>query len=136
MNKVFIDTGAFYARYVEKDSYHDKSLELWKQISAKKIPCVTTNFVLQELITLFIYRFGSQQALKASREIYGSQAIQTYSVSHEQELMALEWMERFSDQRFSMTDATSFALMESQEIKTAFSFDHHFEIAGFNLFGS
>jgi predicted nucleic acid-binding protein len=33
-----------------------------------------------------------------------------------------------------MTDATSFALMKERDLKIAYTFDHHFEIAGFQPF--
>lgn len=131
---LFIDTGAFYARYVGRDDHHEESLVLWKKVQEKGPSCLTTNFVLSELITLLVYRFGPRQALQAAREIYTSQGIQIVPVSLEGELKALEWLERFSDQKFSMTDATSFALMEEKGIKIAFTFDSHFEIAGFQKF--
>ena len=131
---LFIDTGAFYARYVARDDHHEEALALWKTVQEKKIPCLTSNFVMAELISLLIYRFGNKSALQAAREIYTSHAIQIIPVTLEMELKALDWLEKYSDQAFSMTDATSFALMEEKEIKTAFTFDHHFEVAGFEKF--
>ena len=41
------------------------------------------------------------------------------------------WLERFRDQRFSMTDAVSFEVMRRERLKTAFAFDQDFETAGF-----
>ena len=46
-----------------------------------------------------------------------------------------EWLERFGDQRFSLTDAVTFALMRRERIKTAFAFDQDFRTAGFTLLG-
>ncbi|MBI4374026.1 MAG: PIN domain-containing protein [Deltaproteobacteria bacterium] len=134
MKNLFIDTGAFYARYVARDQYHPDALALWKKVYDEKIGCVTSNFVLVELISLLIYRFGNKAALQAAREIYTSHAIQIISINLELELKALDWLEKFSDQNFSMTDAVSFALMEEKKLKTAFTFDHHFEIAGFEKY--
>ena len=131
---LFIDTGAFYARYVAADEYHERAMKLWQKVQAEKIPCFTTNFVLSELISLFVYRSGTPSALKAAREIYASNAITIFSITSEIELKALEWMERFADQKFSMTDAASFAVMSEQNLKRAFTFDKHFTIAGFEPF--
>ncbi len=86
------------------------------------------------MISLLVYRFGSKAALQAAREIYTSHAIQIIPITLELELKGLDWLERYLDQDFSMTDATSFALMEARKIRTAFTFDHHFEIAGFEKF--
>lgn len=133
-NRLFIDTGAFYARYVVRDDRYGEAVDLWKKVEEQKIRCVTTNFVLSELITLLVYRFGNAKALQAAREIYASHIIQISPVTLDLELKALEWLERFSDQKFSMTDAVSFALMEQEGLKEAFTFDGDFEIAGFQPF--
>lgn len=129
--KVFIDTGAFYAKYVANDQYHKMALALWKTASDSRYNCVTTNFILSELITLMVYRFGTKNALMAAREIYSSNFIEIISISRDIEINALDWLDRYSDQKFSMTDATSFAVMKAAQIKKAFTFDRHFETAGF-----
>jgi len=45
------------------------------------------------------------------------------------------WLGRFSDQRFSLTDAVSFEVMRREQISRAFAFDQHFVTAGFELLG-
>ena len=42
-----------------------------------------------------------------------------------------DWIHRFSDQAFTLTDAASFAAMRSHGIAVAFTFDRDFGIAGF-----
>lgn len=128
---LFIDTGAFYARYVARDEHHARAIPLWKHIAEQRTPCLTTNFVVAELITLLTYRFGTTAGLQAAREMYGSHRLHILSITTDIELQGLEWLERFSDQAFSITDATSFAVMETRKLTTAFTFDHHFTIAGF-----
>jgi len=131
---LFIDTGAFYARYIPRDDHHAAAIALWKKVQEGRIHCLTTHFVLSELVSLFVYRFGSRQALQAAREIYASHAIEIVRATQDLELKALEYLERFLDQDFSMTDALSFAVMEEKRLSTAFTFDHHFEVAGFQRF--
>ncbi len=43
------------------------------------------------------------------------------------------WLERYADQRFSLTDAVSFEVMRRERLKTAFAYDRDFETAGFEL---
>ena len=43
------------------------------------------------------------------------------------------WLDRFSDQAFSLIDAVSFEVMQRTRVTRAFAFDRHFEIAGFEL---
>jgi predicted nucleic acid-binding protein len=40
-------------------------------------------------------------------------------------------MERYADQQVSYTDCISFRLMRDHRIDTVFTFDRHFELAGF-----
>jgi uncharacterized protein len=40
---------------------------------------------------------------------------------------------RYGDKDFTLTDATSFAVMERLAITRAFSFDHHFSQYGFTI---
>lgn len=49
------------------------------------------------------------------------------------EVAALAWFQKYADQGMSFTDCVSFVLMEEMDIKTAFSFDRHFLIAGFEV---
>lgn len=133
-NQLFIDTGAFFARYVARDDCHDEALALWEKVKKEKLPCTTTNFVVAEFITLMAYRFGAREAHQAGSELYHSQVLEIFSLTPELELKALDWIRRFSDQDFSMIDAASFAVMQERGIKTAFTFDHHFSIAGYRMF--
>ena len=43
------------------------------------------------------------------------------------------WIERFADQRFSLTDAVTFEVMRDARITHAFAFDQDFRTAGFEL---
>ena len=44
------------------------------------------------------------------------------------------WLERFGDQPFSLVDAVSFEIMRRERLSQAFAFDHHFQVAGYDVF--
>ena len=44
-----------------------------------------------------------------------------------------DWIDRFEDQTFSLTDAVSFAIMTERRITTALALDRHFRVAGFEV---
>lgn len=56
--------------------------------------------------------------------------ITLHRVDAEEEERAWEILKNFSDKEFSYTDATSFIVMESLTIDTAFAFDEHFKQYG------
>jgi predicted nucleic acid-binding protein len=63
-------------------------------------------------------------------------AYQWLDVPVELERVAIEsWLGRFSDQRFSLTDAVSFEVMRRERIRRAFAFDQDFVTAGYELLG-
>jgi predicted nucleic acid-binding protein len=43
------------------------------------------------------------------------------------------WLDRYTDQRFSLIDAVSFEVMRRDRISTALAFDRHFRTASFEL---
>jgi predicted nucleic acid-binding protein len=46
-----------------------------------------------------------------------------------------DWIHRFHDQRFSLTDAVTFTLMKRERLTHAFAYDDDFVMAGFQLLG-
>jgi len=131
---IYIDTGAFLARYLSKDQYHGEAHAFWDSIRRKSETCVTSNFVLDETFTLLGRRTGYGFAAQRAKNIYASESLNILRPSLEDELKALGFFEKYSDQRLSFTDCVSFVLMKSQNIKRVFTFDKHFQIAGFQMF--
>ena len=91
-----------------------------------------TDLILAELHLHLLRGFGpvvAREYLEAVKsdplvvEVFTDPALQRAAVSH--------WLERFEDQPFSFTDAVSFAVMTNRGNTAAFSFDEHFDIAGF-----
>ena len=62
-----------------------------------------------------------------------SKEIRLIHVEREDFRVATAFAKKYSDLRISMTDALSFALMKRQKVQRAFTFDKHFEFAGFEI---
>ena len=130
---IFIDTGAFIARYIERDQYHKTAVDYWNEISRRQLRCCTSNFVLDETFTLLGRMAGNNFAAERARNIYASLSLQILRPDASIEVRALAFFSKFSDKEISFTDCTSFALMRRERIKTAFTFDSHFSQAGFTV---
>ena len=104
---------------------------LWNKIRSTHERCVTGNFVLDETFTLLARRASYSFAAEKARIIYAASSLEILRPDSLTELAALNWFEKFADQEVSFTDCVSFALMREADIRTAFSFDSHFERAGF-----
>ena len=131
---IYIDTGAFLARHLSKDQYHLQANAFGESIHKKNEACVTSNFVLDETFTLLGRRAGYNFAAQRARNIYASESFQILRPTKKEELKAIDFFEKYSDQHLSFTDCVSFVLMQSKKINRIFTFDHHFQLAGFQIY--
>ncbi len=65
--------------------------------------------------------------------VLDSAIVRRVYVDSEIETGALGWWKAFADQEFSFPDCVSFEIMRKTGIRQALSFDHHFDIAGYEL---
>jgi predicted nucleic acid-binding protein len=77
-------------------------------------------------------RCGADVAISFRKDLEKSTLVHVLWVDSEIETEAWRLFKTFHDKEYSFTDCTSFALMESHAIKTAFTFDNHFRQHGLN----
>jgi predicted nucleic acid-binding protein len=128
---IFIDTGAFLAKYLAKDQHHKSAIVIWNKLQESKDRCFTTNFILDETITLLGRWVSADFSLEKAYSIYNSHSFVILRPDESDELKALEHYKKFKDKKIGFTDCISFALMKKHRIEQVFSFDRHFTDAGF-----
>lgn len=132
-NLLFIDTSAFYAFLDRSDAYHDAMAHIFRKSSAQ---FVTSNYILDELITLFRVRgIGLHQFAPFVTALWREELCRIIRITSEIDERAWTLMQQFHDQRFSFTDCASFALMREYGIRQACTLDKHFRVAGFETIG-
>lgn len=130
---IFVDTGAFLARYLARDRHHERSRQAWEELSLQHWRVHTSGFVLDETITL-LGRWASHGfAADRAEALFASGNLEILRPEADDELEALEFFRKFADQKVSFTDCTSFVLMRRRGIERVFGFDRHFAHAGFDL---
>ncbi|MFZ0612074.1 MAG: PIN domain-containing protein [Desulfobacterales bacterium] len=130
---IFIDTGAFLARYLTNDHHHHSAVETWEKLGSNRENCITSNFVLDETFTLLGRRAGYGFAVQRAKNIYASQGLTICRPVREDEIRALQFFSKYADQHVSFTDCITFALMRREKVNRVFTFDGHFRLAGFQL---
>lgn len=128
---IFIDTGAFLARFIERDQFHKRAVAAWRRLEKRRDRCFTSNFVLDETFTLLARRTTYAFAAERARALLSSRLLVVLRPTADDELAAVELFEKLADQEVSFTDCVSFALMREAGIRRAFSFDRHFDLLGF-----
>lgn len=130
---IFIDTGAFLARYLRKDQHHRSAVAVWQKLGLDRENCVTSNFILDETFTLLCRWAGHDFAVQRAKNIYASQALTIFRPNRDDEIKALKFFGKYADQNISFTDCISFVLMKREKINRVFSYDRHFKFAGFEV---
>lgn len=122
---VFLDSAAYLALANTRDVYHQQAQAIRTRLQQERWRNFTTNFVLAETHALFLVRLSQAAATAFLREILRSNTT-VVRVRAADEEHALTIIFQYQDKDFSLTDATSFSVMERLGITTAFTFDRHF----------
>ena len=133
--KYFVDTSALLSTLYKKDAKHKQAKVLSQELEKdeKKTP-VITDYILDETLTLLKKRVGHKEAVKFGKLVFsGKTKLKLIYLSNKVIREDFQLFVRYSDKGFSFTDCTSFAVMRYYKIKQAFTFDKHFEQAGFEI---
>ncbi len=130
---IFVDTGAFLARYLSKDQFHARSTRAWKTLERTRTALCTSSFVLDETFTLLARRASYEFAAARAEAVYASKVLTILRPDSADEAAALSLFRKLADQEVSFTDCVSFALMKRHRLSRAFTFDRHFGTAGFTV---
>lgn len=129
--KVFVDTSAFAALENRKDSRHDLAVRDYRKLIRKDAILITSDYVVDETITLLGIRAGREVAHDWGRRLLASALFRLHIVDRDLLEQALRIYGTAADQAFSFTDCSSFALMRAADIGVAFGFDDDFVRFGF-----
>jgi predicted nucleic acid-binding protein len=132
---VFVDTGAWIALALSRDPFHGRARESWDRLQSAGAHLQTSVPVILETFT-FLDRNTVRDVALAWRDSLSQVAdLRILTVTPADLEEAWPYFQRRELHRLSAVDATSFVLMSHEKIRTAFTFDHHFAIAGFRLVG-
>jgi hypothetical protein len=132
--RVLVDTSALLALSHVRDQNHRVARKLGERHTAAGGRFLGSTLVLSEFHTHLLYLRGPLAATKALGMLLNDPQHEWQGVDAEMLGKARSnWLQRFADQAFSLTDAVSFEIMAREKVTHAFAFDRHFEIAGIDL---
>jgi hypothetical protein len=131
--RLFVDTSALVALSIEEDERHLEAQAAWEHLKKQRIQCVTTNYIIAETITTVRGFADHARTVEFGERLFRSQVLRRIHIDERLEQAAWVLFKKYDDQDFSFTDCTSFAVMTTEKIKKAFTFDRDFQIAGFQV---
>ena len=129
---VFADSGYWIALWNPRDRLHQRATDVGQALPANTL-IITTQLVLVETLDSFS-RLGEmrrQFAVRSVQDLEVDPRVEIVPQTDAQFRAAVERYAARSDQRWSLTDCSSFLVMEERGIIDALAFDHDFEQAGF-----
>ena len=129
--KIFIDTSAFIALMDSDDVFHSPASDLFLKISKENVDYLTSNYVILETISLLQKTIGlsavkdfKKLMLPIVRIIWIDEKIHRESLNN---LIVAE------KKKISLTDYSSFYILDNYNIDKVFTFDKHFKEKGYEI---
>jgi len=126
------DTGALLAFMLKRDQHHGAAVRFLQQ--QPKARFVTSDLILGELVTRIRARSSAAQAAAVGRSLLDSRRFGLVFVDAPLVHAALARLEQYGDKRLSLTDCTSFELLDRLALDGAFAFDRDFRDCGYKTY--
>jgi uncharacterized protein len=130
MKPVFADAVCFLALLSPADQWHAKARSLSTE---SRSPLLTTEFVLTEVGDGLSRPENRGQFARLLVSLQSQPDVEIVPATSELWRQGCELHARRPDKEWSLTDCTSFVVMEQRGIVEALTSDRHFEQAGFRL---
>lgn len=129
---MLVDTGAWLAVFHPRDQYHAPAVAQLRRLRQERTRLVVTDLILGELHLHLVRGLGPRRAAEHLETLIADPLVEEVFTDAELQAAAVaQWLRRYSDQPFTLTDAVSFAAMRARGVAKAFTFDDHFTVAGF-----
>ncbi len=133
MKALFVDTAGWMACADSNDTAHVQSCAARDAALEAGRTLVTTDFVVDETLTLIRFRLGVDAAEAWWQQVDGSRRLRWEPVDSDRFERARQMFFRYRDKDFSFTDCSSFAIMRELKLVQALTTDHHFRQIGFEV---
>lgn len=131
--KLFVDSSGWIGLFSDADKYHQLASEAFRNLQAQPVQLFTSDYVIDETLTHLLYVFGHQYAVRFGDWVMTNANVAILHVDVPTWHSAWEMFKAYDDKVWAFTDCTSFVLMRQEGLYRAFTFDHHFAQAGFQL---
>jgi predicted nucleic acid-binding protein len=129
VNRIFIDTSAFYALLDADDTGHQRVKDAWAGMIRSNSFLTTSNYILVETFALVQNRLGIEAVRVFQEDIVPLLDIRWIDApAHAAATSALLAAGR---KQLSLVDCSSFEIMRRGGIRKAFTLDRHFREYGF-----
>jgi uncharacterized protein len=124
---VFVDTSAWFAYFFPLDADHDRVRRCFE---SNKQPLITTDYCVDETLTLLMARHEVRRALEAGQAFFHGSIARLQFLTPAQIHRAWILFQQRAAAGWSFTDCTSKILIDELRVTTALALDDHFRQFG------
>lgn len=131
--KVCIDTSAFIALFVKSELSHETIVRKYREYRLARVPLFTSYYILDELLTRLRYDKREMHLTQHIHKLLDSISRGELTVLQIDDLLfhkSVEVFMKFSDQKISFTDATTYTLCKHFSLDEVFTLDSDFKKMG------
>lgn len=127
--KVFIDTSAFVALFVDKETFHEKVAKKYYDYRQQRVAFFTSYYILDELFTRLLYyrKVDVKKHIQKLRDAITANELTILQIDEALFEKSLEVFLKFSEHKISFTDATSYVLYKDFGLDAVFTLDDDFK---------
>ena len=131
---VFIDSNIFIAELNKDDSLHNRAKVILGNIEKQNLSAVTSNFIVNEVITVLSQRVSKTTAITFADFIYdGDTAIDIMTINRNIEIKAIEYLKNLKSKNISFCDCATLAVLDLFSIDNLATFDRDFKLKDSNF---
>jgi len=130
---LFVDTAGWMACADEADPAHHRALQSRDTALKSESVLVTTDYVIDETLTLIRIRLTLAAAEGWWAQLEGSSRLRWEWIGMARADKARAVFFRHRDKSYSFTDCTSFVVMKELKLKQVLTTDRHFRQMGFEV---
>ena len=131
---ILADTSALVGLFFKGDEWHEPAVRELEELRRARRKMLSTTDVFSETVTSIRKWAGYDRAVEVGEMLKRSTLVRLVSVDGELREEGWKRFVKFKFPAVSLTDCTSFALMDRFGIKDAFTFDDDFRKAGYRVF--
>jgi predicted nucleic acid-binding protein len=131
---LFLDTSGLFAYFHPGTAEHDRVESFLQRVGRNEIPyrpLYTSTYVVDELVTLLLWKGTTDYATSAMARTLDSESIDVIRESEAAFEATRDRIERYDDRSVSFTDQLSAVQMRERDVSHVLAFDGDFETLGF-----
>lgn len=131
---IFADTSALYAVLDRDDDNHPAARAAWNSLLQTDTALLVSNYVVLEMMALVQHRLGIEAMRLLCADVLP--ALDVHWITEADHGHAQNALLAAGRRKLSLVDCSSFHVMRSRAVRTAFAFDPHFSEQGFEVLPS